>query len=359
MGAGSPTATAGPPVTEPGKGIGSRQELARLIQGGLMGRTLKKLFVQLVAAFHKAGQELSVETFYSWTGGARFPANRLRQELLAEVVGGPCGEAIKRLPSPAFRGYRRRVMRETEVKMGTHQQAGLEYRRKRQFPVISIKSEDGRTHHRPVIRCIDCGTKETAVRNGSVNDDELFRKKGWEVGRTETHDYCPMCVKARNTKEKVVKMEDHVKKNGEAAAPSPVMSKEDGRIISRLIEDRWDEASACYKPGWSDAKLAEEVGRPVEWIRQRRELDFGGTGEDPGIVDFLKAQVALNTDLAGLRTEMDQLAGSVSELASLNQKVQRQLEKYRDGHNALATKATRLQEVAGKLTPPFTERKAG
>lgn len=341
-----------------GAGISARQELSRLIQGGRAGRSLKQLFQQLVAAFHKAGQELSAETFYQWTSGSRFPANRLRQELLAEVIGGPCGEAIKRLPSPAFRGWRRRIMRETEMTMGAHAQTGRDFRKKRQFPTLSVRGEDGRTHIRPMIECVTCHARETAVRNGSVEDDELFRKKGWEVGKSSTFDVCPMCVKARGQKGTVVKMEDHVKKNGEAA-PSPEMSKEDGRIISRLIEDRWDEAGGCYKPGWSDAKLAEEVGRPVEWIRQRRELDFGGTGEDPGIVDFLKAQVALSTDLAGLRSEMDQLAGSVSELASAHLKVQRQLEKYRDGHNALATKATRLQEVAGKLTPPFPERKAG
>jgi len=356
-----------------GVAIETRRQLSRLIYDGLAGRTLATLFRQLAQGFADAGETLAYETFVAWLSASSFPANRKRQTLLGNAVGGACGEAIKKLPSPAFRGWRRKIMSETEAKkMTTHAQSRREYSRTRQFPTISHKGEDGRTHLRPVIECSACHTRESVVRQSTTHDTDLFEKKGWEVGKNHAHDLCPMCIKERD-RAKVVKMEDHVKKNGEDMAkvadrltevrhvPAAMleMSKEDGRIISRLIEDRWDEQGGCYKPGWSDAKLAEEVKRPVEWIKARRELDFGGTGEDPGIVDFLKAQVALSSELAGLRSEMDLLAGSVSELSSAHQKVQRQLEKYRDGHNALAGKAQRLQEVASKLTPPFPDRKAG
>jgi hypothetical protein len=70
-------------------------------------------------------------------------------------------------------------------------------------------------------------------------------------------------------------------------------------------------------------------------------------------VDFIAAQVALSSEMGGLKGMMEELAGSVSELSSKHQQVQRLLEKYRDAHLALQTKSNKLQEIAGKLTPPF------
>lgn len=330
----------------------ARDALKRLINAGLNGRSLPELFRQMAAAFEAAGEVLAESTFYRWVAGDSFPANRKRQRLVAEVIGGSSGIAIAGLRGPAFRGYRRRIMRETEEHMTTHASGAREFRKTRQFPTLSVRGEDGRTHLRPLIQCAICHTRETAVRNGSLNDDELFVKKGWEVGKSNAFDYCPGCIREREAKKKVVKMEDHVKNNGTATAPG-VMSKEEGRILSRLIEDRWDEAAVRYRPGWSDAKLAAEVGKPVAWVKERRELDFGGTGEDPGVVDFIAEQVKLDTEMQGLRSLMEELAGSVSELGSQHDKVQRLLEKYRDGHNALATKAQRLTEVAKGLHGPF------
>jgi hypothetical protein len=329
----------------------ARRALKRLIRAGLAGRSLRELFRQAAKDFAAAGEVLSKSTFYRWVAGEAFPANRKRQRLLGEAVGGNCGIGIVNLRGPAFRGWRRRIMRETEEHMTTHASGAREWRSVRHFPTISHRSEDGRTHLRPVIECVTCHTRETAVRNGSLNDDELFRKKGWEVGKSPTFDVCPMCLKARSAKAKVVKMEDHVKNNA-PAEPAAGMTKEDGRILSRLIEDHWDEDHNRYRPGYSDAALAKEVGRPIEWVKARRELDFGGTGEDPGLVDFIAAQVQLNTDMGGLRSLMDELAGSVSELSSQHQKVQRMLEKYRDAHLALQGKANKLGEIAGRLAPP-------
>ena len=95
--------------------VDSRRELSRLILDGLKGRSLMQLYAQLKARFAERKEALSLACFYRWVNGEAFPASRHRQIVLAEVIGGPCGEAIKHLPGPAFRGWRRRVMKESET----------------------------------------------------------------------------------------------------------------------------------------------------------------------------------------------------------------------------------------------------
>lgn len=331
----------------------ARGQLGRLIYDGLMGRTLKQLFAQLAKRFEAAGQTLSFEAFMSWVDGVRFPANRARQELLAEVVGGACGAAIRKLPSPAFRGWRRRIMKETEGHM-PHHNATRSSGQQRLFPHISVKGEDGRTHQRPVIICTECGTREVVIRNGTAEAAELFAKKGWEVGKNEQHDYCPMCVRARDKPAKVIKMEDHVKKTETPAEPfaPETMSKEEGRILSRMIDDHWDAVTIRYAPGWSDTKMAEHAGKPVECVRFIRERDFGGTGDDPDMVAFVEGQVKANIELEALKAMMGELESAISSLGSGYEHAQRTLDKYRDAHNALHNKVKRLSEIAEKM-PPF------
>lgn len=331
-----------------------RRELSRLILDGLMGRTLKQLYQQMRDAFLLAGESVSLSAFDSWVGGLKFPANRHRQLLIAQVVGGACGEAISKLPGPAFRGYRRRVMKEDEgmghgMKHGQHRGRWVA----REFPTTAEKGEDGVLRYVPTIICAGCGARDyQRGRKGKMDDADLFRVRGWEVGESAAHDFCPSCVKARKV---VVKMEDHVKKyeataNG-TASKTEEDERKDARILSRLIEDHWDEGGARYLPGYSDMRLAQEVSRPVEWVKAIRERDFGGVGEDPQLTDFLAATISITEELAGLHGHMEGLAASVSELTSQHDKVQRLLEKYRDGHNALAAKTKRLSEVADHMRP--------
>jgi len=319
-----------------------RSELKRLIAEGLMGRSPQQLFYELREAFKRNGDNLSATCFWTWIEGTAFPATRKRQLILADVVGGWAGKAIKQLPAPAFRGWRQRVMRE-EMHMGKATRSGSMH--SRLFPHISVADGDGRRHMHPQITCAECGTQFDWPRNNSTEAEEVFRSKGWEVGKHAGHDFCPECIAKRK---KVVKMSDHVKQQQPA---EPVMSKEDGRILSRLIEDHWDEQMVRYQPGWSDTKIAEDSGKPVAWVKARRELDFGGVGEDPGIVEFLAQQLEIGTEMQVLGTQFEELSSSVSELTGQHAKVARMLEKYRDTHNALAGKVSRLKEAADKLGP--------
>jgi hypothetical protein len=71
-----------------------RKEVSRLIFDGLMGRTVMQLFHELEKRFAERSEMISDSTFYRWLAGESFPASLHRKKILAEVLGGPCGEAI-------------------------------------------------------------------------------------------------------------------------------------------------------------------------------------------------------------------------------------------------------------------------
>lgn len=353
----------------------SRSELSRLILDGLMGRTQAQLWKQLQKALAEHGDKVSWQTFSHWITGTTFPATWERQIILADVVGGPCGEAIAKLQAPPFRGYRKRAMEQKEMTRMFKPHSG---RDARQFPLVTRIDEGGKTTKQARIACTRCGRTYHHLRRNALESEDYFRNKGWEVGNSSSHDYCDLCVAARKV---VVKMEDHVKNNVEQLNRAPlaseadalhskgvsavvenaaetmkareVMTREDGRLISRLIEDHWDETMKRYHPGWSDVKLAQEVGKPIDWVSLIRERDFGGVGEDPALVQLVQEVIAIRGEGEALQRLLAGLESASAEYTAHYNTVKSLLVKYKDAHLVLQNKVNRLSEVADKLPRPF------
>lgn len=152
------------------RGINVRAELARLIKAGLHGRSLNELRLQLVAYFKATGLPLAKNTFYQWVDGVAFPANKRRQDALGLVVGGAAGEAIRKLPGPAFRGWRRRVMKENDE---VDKHSGAVGKGMRRFPVVNRPDGSGRSCWQARIVCATpgCGFVYHHSGTGNVNRD--------------------------------------------------------------------------------------------------------------------------------------------------------------------------------------------
>lgn len=325
-----------------------RAELRRLILDGLLGRPTAQLWQQASKLFAEHGEALSYWAFWSWLQGKAFPASRKRQDLIGDAVGGPCGAAIKALQGPAFRGYRKRIMKEND--MGTDRRSTSMHQL--QFPVVNRPGADGRASWQAQITCASCGMTYHHARGGALNSEDYFRRKGWEVGKTLSKCFCPLCIEARR---KVVKMSDHVKPPAVEPAEQRSISREDGRLLSRAIEDHWDEASKHYTPGWSDVKLAAEMGVPIDWVKMIRERDFGGVGDDPGVERLIAELAPLKTELSDLQALGEELTTTAAAFESTHiehaKKMALRLESYREKHNALATKVHKLGEIAAQLRP--------
>ena len=337
-----------------------RDELGRLILAGLGGRTVSFLWGQTRRAFVDHGESIAWDTFLGWVSGDSFPASQKRQDLLGDVVGGKCGAQIKLLKAPPFRGRRRTLMEKKDMS------------KPREFLTKSRMHGDRRVPMAEII-CHACPDKhrDYSLCHGDYDHVAFFEKRGWEVGRTPSGDRCPQCVARKAGKpvpqpeRKVVHMSDHKKPPPEERpADEPrIMTREDGRLISRAIEDHWDkEDKERYQPGWSDRKIAEDYGCPVEWVQAIRERDFGGVGEDPDVHEFiarLNIVVAQASEIEKHHTEYLSSSSSLeSKLADLKQEVAREgrnRENVRDKTEKLRDEVRALVALAENFQRPFSK----
>jgi len=127
------------------------------------------------------------------------------------------------------------------------------------------------------------------------------RKRGWDVS-DKRPPRCPVCVELERQMSKV-----HI-------GPDPKLN----RKIFQFLDDHFDETKRLYRAGWSDQKIADEIGTHVDLIIKTRREAYGELAEDP-VVQTLRDDIAL------MRLELDELtstfnatvAASLSKLSDL------------------------------------------
>lgn len=149
----------------------------------------------------------------------------------------------------------------------------------RVFERTAIKVPNSRPQPAYLIRCSKCGETEkvtvTTQRGGVIAPEGIaakFRNKGWSISSRGNSDLCPNCqVKrpkvAENTESNVVELV--------RAEPPREMGKDDRRVIFAKINDVYLDERSGYSRGWSDKRVAEDLGVPLAWVSQIRERDFG------------------------------------------------------------------------------------
>jgi len=114
--------------------------------------------------------------------------------------------------------------------------------------------------------------------------------KGWTIGRTMT---CPNCQRPKRDKSMHTKPTTSTIPAEPAVAASPSESaKRAHRMVFMALEDYYDEGAKRYKPGYTDAKIAETTGAAVAYVVKIRSEYFGGLAEPTEVAD-LKAQLAI------------------------------------------------------------------
>lgn len=140
----------------------------------------------------------------------------------------------------------------------------------RAFPIERI-DRDGNAINAAMIECCDCGAKAYSVSKAGLSPvahEQYFRNHGWTVGNGPRRDKCQSCQKKGKPELKVVKAEE---------PPKPrEMTRDERLIIMDKIRDVHD--GDRYGAGWSDKKLAEDLGVPKAWVEDIREnvLMFAG-----------------------------------------------------------------------------------
>lgn len=233
------------------------------------------------------------------------------------------------------------------------------------FLPMTVAAEGGRRRvHR--VTCKECGTTDDISANtfsGSrANEDLLnvWRRRGWDIGNRPHKDVCPACASAaRKMKRRarqasdnetitqptaeIIPMPQPIAPETTAAEAPTEPSREDKRVIFTKLNEVYQDETTGYTAGWTDKKVAEDLGVPLAWVASIREDNFGPErsneeikaalaevrewrGKVEGVQDAanaIEAEIAtvrgaidgLNKTLAGLE---DRRARLVQTVGSLN-----------------------------------------
>lgn len=204
------------------------------------------------------------------------------------------------------------------------------------FPLVHRKmADDGAPVSGHVIVCSACGKEDFfAARRGrvaAVHVAAKFTMRGWLVRDAGAH-VCAACngtFRAQKTSSKHVaadaiapalpqhpvtihSFEEAMSKSATVAPPaqmvrSPAAATGLG-LLYMALADNFDPVKGRYRGDWSDEKVAKETGLALDFVRQRRETDFGPLNEGPD-TDRLRAElVALERQHAGLVTTINAAA---------------------------------------------------
>lgn len=135
-----------------------------------------------------------------------------------------------------------------------------------------------------LVASCDCGRKESLryqQRMPPTFYAQALNNKGWSVDNKCTKAACPKCVGAKSM----------------TAKTSPAALKSQAKMFAMLSEF-FDAETGQYADGWSDARIARDVGMAESYVAEAREAAHGPLREHPAI-EQAKA------DLAALRSKTD------------------------------------------------------
>jgi len=220
----------------------------------------------------------------------------------------------------------------------------------------------GRMHRGMSCTCGKCGGISKVPMNtsptGGGNDDlqvermamRKFSNLGWEIGKQPARHRCPSCVKATKPFADLInlnKPKEDTMPNGmlppltpKPADPvklgmvsSPTMgpsfrtmaaasvnvgtlSRDDRRIIFAKLNDCYDSERTGYRGGWTDTKVARDLGVPVEWVSQVRE-DLLGPDTNLAAAEQIAASKEVVAKITALLDEVKALTDKVEPLKTM------------------------------------------
>lgn len=165
----------------------------------------------------------------------------------------------------------------------------------REFVRTTIK-EDGKPPM-PAFKliCAKCGETDTLPLGSKAGGyptalvQQKMRHRGWEIGSRASHDLCPNCLDKKHKKpaKTEAKLEETVVTFIKAEEP-PSMTREDRRVIFAKIDDVYIDENTGYSDGWTDERVATDLGVPLAWVRNIRAENFGEERSNSSIIQQLE-----------------------------------------------------------------------
>jgi len=134
------------------------------------------------------------------------------------------------------------------------------------------------------VPCGYCPHIENVALKGRCNPELLKRMmsmRGWLIPKKRGKNTCPKCV----AKFRSIKKREQGVVNKKSGGLTIVSSKDEGknspadfkiqRQVSGLLETYYNEDAECYREGYTDAKIGEEIGVSEQFVTRFRTEAFG------------------------------------------------------------------------------------
>lgn len=154
-----------------------------------------------------------------------------------------------------------------------------------------------------------------------------FRKQGWNLKGSKVR--CPECARRRPRAHEEQMMVRKVPKSsigepvdvllvpavGEGGEPlRPMTTLEDKQVINMKLMDVYDRPEVGYKPGWSDALVARDLGVQKEWVADIRALMFGPHGSSAALDAFFEGVAEVQKIAGSIQSAQTEACRAVADL---------------------------------------------
>lgn len=224
----------------------------------------------------------------------------------------------------------------------------------RTFPIVAVRRADaGPLQSGSEIVCGACGAKDHVLNSNrdKAAPPEVIRRwftdRGWTFGARPQDDRCPTCnAQARKKKGRILpdlSAADRTAKEPQMTepakppvapppaeaptfrvvepAPAREMTRDDRRIILSKLQDVYVDEAVGYDRGWSDKRVAEDLGVPRAWVAELREPNFGPARDNEDVRALLAAQERVAQEAAEIKEAtvalVERAAALAGEVAAL------------------------------------------
>lgn len=237
---------------------------------------------------------------------------------------------------------------------------------------------DGKILKGAVITCYKCGATDKYFNfQGSVSTEHLpkeFARKGWLVGKNERMDMCPTCIsKLRGPKPKQeefpvfttplpitlptvapvasipVAVTPVVKSLPPVADAERPMDRTDRRLVFARLNELYVDETTGYSDDWTDAKVAADMGVPIDWIAEVRDSDFGpeinADIKSKKIDDVIKLGQAIDRHILLADKKIEQMQSLDAKITASIETCNTAIDRFEELSKNLETEDNRIEGI--------------
>lgn len=153
--------------------------------------------------------------------------------------------------------------------------------------------------------------------------EKKFRQLGWIVGANDNRDLCPGCANKPKKEMPVLKI---VASSETTPAAPREMGRDDRRIIFEKLNEVYLDEKRGYDTGWSDHRVATDLGVPRKWVETLRVEMFGDNAGNEDTSAFLTQAQGLIVEARQMllearthREKVEEIMRAMPPAAALNQ----------------------------------------